>query len=431
MKHYSEVSPDRLHSDGIPLVRPLALAPEQSADLVAFLRTLGRRRRRRAGAAAALSVTFRRSAGQRRRASALSRIHAAAARIDAARRAWRGSCRSRRSCRAVTAAVLSRSSCRTTGRAASAGGPWLAMLAANWRTDWQRGPSLPSMLSGRPIASALISCFVGELGEGGEVGRELAALQGDRAASRRHAQRVGGGDADGLGADIERHQAGRRAPAPSVPRKSTIAMRSGRACRRARRPCRRRSCSQPGLARHPVALAGIFRRSPTTWAKRCAARRTTPGGVSLSFSAATNSSGTVTSAGIDRRRLRRRRARAAPSRTGRGPNHARSLHVVQRPRRGSVVLKVCDSASARRRAVRLAPPAPVHLDAGEGQQVRRPHRDHARRRRRRQQHAGARQAARAQQQREQSAHRMADHDRLFRQSRSARLRGRPRSRAGW
>ncbi len=40
VKHYSEVSPDRLHSDGIPLVRPLRLTSAQSADLVAFLRTL-------------------------------------------------------------------------------------------------------------------------------------------------------------------------------------------------------------------------------------------------------------------------------------------------------------------------------------------------------------------------------------------------------
>lgn len=40
VKHYSDVSPDRLHSDGIPLVRPLALTAEQSADLVAFLRSL-------------------------------------------------------------------------------------------------------------------------------------------------------------------------------------------------------------------------------------------------------------------------------------------------------------------------------------------------------------------------------------------------------
>ncbi len=40
VKHYSEVNPDRLHSDGVPLVRPLALSPEQSTDLVAFLRSL-------------------------------------------------------------------------------------------------------------------------------------------------------------------------------------------------------------------------------------------------------------------------------------------------------------------------------------------------------------------------------------------------------
>ncbi len=41
VRHYSEVSPDRLHSDGIALVRPLGLTTEQSADLVAFLRSLG------------------------------------------------------------------------------------------------------------------------------------------------------------------------------------------------------------------------------------------------------------------------------------------------------------------------------------------------------------------------------------------------------
>ena len=40
VKHYSEVNPDRLHSDALPLVRPLVLSAEQSADLIAFLRTL-------------------------------------------------------------------------------------------------------------------------------------------------------------------------------------------------------------------------------------------------------------------------------------------------------------------------------------------------------------------------------------------------------
>jgi cytochrome c peroxidase len=40
VRHYSEVSPDRLHSDGVPLVRPLGLSAGQNADLVAFLRSL-------------------------------------------------------------------------------------------------------------------------------------------------------------------------------------------------------------------------------------------------------------------------------------------------------------------------------------------------------------------------------------------------------
>ncbi|HEY6966582.1 MAG TPA: cytochrome c peroxidase [Burkholderiales bacterium] len=40
VRHYSEVSPDRLHADGIPLVRALHLSEAESADLVAFLETL-------------------------------------------------------------------------------------------------------------------------------------------------------------------------------------------------------------------------------------------------------------------------------------------------------------------------------------------------------------------------------------------------------
>ena len=40
VKHYAEVSPDRLHSDGVPLVRALGLSPGEKGDLVAFLRTL-------------------------------------------------------------------------------------------------------------------------------------------------------------------------------------------------------------------------------------------------------------------------------------------------------------------------------------------------------------------------------------------------------
>lgn len=40
VRHYSEVNPDRLHSDGVPLVRPLALSADEQADLITFLRSL-------------------------------------------------------------------------------------------------------------------------------------------------------------------------------------------------------------------------------------------------------------------------------------------------------------------------------------------------------------------------------------------------------
>lgn len=40
VKHYSTVSPDRLHSDGVPLVKALGLGDGESADLVSFLATL-------------------------------------------------------------------------------------------------------------------------------------------------------------------------------------------------------------------------------------------------------------------------------------------------------------------------------------------------------------------------------------------------------
>jgi cytochrome c peroxidase len=40
VNHYSEVSPDRLHSDGVPLVRALGLSAPDKADLVSFLRSL-------------------------------------------------------------------------------------------------------------------------------------------------------------------------------------------------------------------------------------------------------------------------------------------------------------------------------------------------------------------------------------------------------
>ena len=40
VRHYSEIDMERLHAVGESLLRPLALSPEQVADLVAFLRTL-------------------------------------------------------------------------------------------------------------------------------------------------------------------------------------------------------------------------------------------------------------------------------------------------------------------------------------------------------------------------------------------------------
>jgi cytochrome c peroxidase len=40
VRHYSEVSPDRVHSDGENLIRALKLSPQEIDDMVAFLRTL-------------------------------------------------------------------------------------------------------------------------------------------------------------------------------------------------------------------------------------------------------------------------------------------------------------------------------------------------------------------------------------------------------
>lgn len=43
VRHYSELSPDRLHSDGESLLKPLRLSAGESADLVAFLESLSER----------------------------------------------------------------------------------------------------------------------------------------------------------------------------------------------------------------------------------------------------------------------------------------------------------------------------------------------------------------------------------------------------
>jgi cytochrome c peroxidase len=51
VKHYSEISPDRLHSDGEAILKPLGLSERETGDLVAFLESLsdggGNYRRRR------------------------------------------------------------------------------------------------------------------------------------------------------------------------------------------------------------------------------------------------------------------------------------------------------------------------------------------------------------------------------------------------
>jgi cytochrome c peroxidase len=40
VRHYSEISPDRLHSDGEAILKPLRLSADEAADLVAFLESL-------------------------------------------------------------------------------------------------------------------------------------------------------------------------------------------------------------------------------------------------------------------------------------------------------------------------------------------------------------------------------------------------------
>jgi cytochrome c peroxidase len=42
VQHYAQLPEDRLHSDGERILRPLHLSDPQAADLVAFLRSLGR-----------------------------------------------------------------------------------------------------------------------------------------------------------------------------------------------------------------------------------------------------------------------------------------------------------------------------------------------------------------------------------------------------
>jgi cytochrome c peroxidase len=41
VRHYSELNEERLHVHGERILKPLRLTPEERADLVAFLETLG------------------------------------------------------------------------------------------------------------------------------------------------------------------------------------------------------------------------------------------------------------------------------------------------------------------------------------------------------------------------------------------------------
>ena len=43
VRHYSEINPDRLHSDGEAILKPMRLSAAESADLVAFLESLTER----------------------------------------------------------------------------------------------------------------------------------------------------------------------------------------------------------------------------------------------------------------------------------------------------------------------------------------------------------------------------------------------------
>ena len=99
-----------------------------------------------------------------------------------------------------TAAVDSRSSHSAIGRSVS-----LARLRAKARTDCARGPSLPSMLRGRPStkptqrrSAASASRRLASSGEG--LARDGFDAGGEPAVG------VRGGDADGLGADVEAEQ---------------------------------------------------------------------------------------------------------------------------------------------------------------------------------------------------------------------------------
>lgn len=105
-----------------------------------------------------------------------------------------------------TAAVDSRSS-----HSPMANGTSLAKFRAKARVDCARGPSLPSMLIGRPRTESDGGALVGERQEPRGVGGEGLAADGLDAGGE-PAVRIGHRDPDGLGAEVEPDQGAPHGP---------------------------------------------------------------------------------------------------------------------------------------------------------------------------------------------------------------------------
>src|SRR5262249_42379831 len=100
-----------------------------------------------------------------------------------------------------TAAVESRSSHSAIGKSVNR-----ARLRAKARVDWARGPSLPSMLIGRPGTEPVALRSAGSADAGaGRVGREGLARDCLDAGGKPPIG-IAGRNADGLGAEIETDQ---------------------------------------------------------------------------------------------------------------------------------------------------------------------------------------------------------------------------------
>jgi len=243
----------------------------------------------------------------------------------------------------VTAAVLSRSSCQTTRQRGQRRRAVVGDI----------GRELAHRLAARALAAVHVErqpdrqrldlMLPGEFGEHSEIGRKLAAFQG-RKRRGQHAKRVRGGDADGLGSDIERHQ--------SASGHERLQFREFDD-----RHASGRLVVQPGgggVGDPFPSLAGLAPSGPGRDIRRSRKHarssgrrgRTTSGGVSRSFSAATNSSGTVTNRGSIVVAFLASSQGSAISNRAR-PESCTKPACRSLPSCGSVVLKVCDSASRR------------------------------------------------------------------------------------